>query len=126
MSLVEHKPTEIQPELHVDDPGEVIRRQAIKRIEVRRRFHIEAIFVAIGAAILVLIWALSEYHNAGGWPTQGFSQSSGIHDVWNYWIIYPLMGIALIFGTRAALVYHRKPISDREIEREIERETSHR
>jgi hypothetical protein len=126
MSLVERKPTEIQPGLPVDDPGEVIRRQAIQRIEVRRRFHIEAIFVAIGAAILVLIWALSEYHNAGGWPTQGFSQSSGIHDVWNYWIIYPLMGIALIFGTRAVLVYHRKPISDREIERGIERETSDR
>jgi len=126
MPLVEHIPTDVQQDLHVDDRDEVIRQQAIKRIEVRRRFHIEAIFVAIGAAILVLIWALSEYHNAGGWPTQGFSQSSGIHDVWNSWIVYPLMGIALVFGTRAALLYHRKPISDREIEREIERETSHR
>jgi nucleotide-binding universal stress UspA family protein len=39
--------------------------------------------------LLTVIWALTEYHNAGGWPTQGFSQSSGIHDVWNSWIIYP-------------------------------------
>jgi len=126
MPLVEHRPTEVRPELHVGDPDEVVRQQAIKRIEVRRRFHIEAIFVAIATTILVLIWAVSEYHNAGGWPTQGFSQSSGIHDVWNYWIIYPLMGIAFIFGTRAALVYHRKPISDRDIEREIERDASDR
>jgi hypothetical protein len=43
--------------------------------------------------ILVLIWALSEYHNAGGWPTRGFSQSSGIHDVWNFWIVYPIGGL---------------------------------
>ena len=27
---------------------------------------------------------------AGGWPTQGFSQSSGIPNVWNFWIIYPV------------------------------------
>ena len=126
MPLVEHTPRAVRPDLQLDDPDEMIRQQAIRRIEVRRRFHIEAIFVVIGTVVLVLIWAVSEYHNAGGWPTQGFSQSSGIHDVWNYWIVYPLIGIALIFGTRAALVDHRKPISDREIEREIERETRDR
>lgn len=30
--------------------------------------------------ILVVICAIAEYDNAGGWPTHGFSQSSGIHD----------------------------------------------
>jgi hypothetical protein len=28
--------------------------------------------------ILVLSWAITEYHNAGGWPAHGFRQSSGI------------------------------------------------
>jgi hypothetical protein len=38
--------------------------------------------VSTGAMlILAAIWAITEYHNAGGWPTQGFSQSSGIPDV---------------------------------------------
>jgi hypothetical protein len=69
MPLVDHKPTQV-PSVHVDDPDGVMRQQAIKRIEVRRRFYIEPVFVAMGTAILDLIWAVSEYHNAGG-PRQG-------------------------------------------------------
>jgi len=126
MSLVEHKPIEVQPELDVDAPDEVIRQQAIKRIEIRRRFHVEAIFVAIGTAVLVLIWALSEYHNAGGWPTQGFSQSSGIHDVWNYWIVYPIGAWVLIMAGRIWSVYGRKPISETAIKQEMERQAGTR
>src|SRR5271167_597896 len=77
---------------------ELARRQAIKQIQRRRRFRIEAVTSAIAMIALVAIWATSEYHNAGGWPTHGFSQSSGIHDVWNFWIIYPIMGWVLLLG----------------------------
>ena len=42
------------------------RQQAIKQIERRRHFRIGAITSGIAMAFLVLIWALSEYHNAGG------------------------------------------------------------
>ena len=72
--------------------------------------------------LLVVIWAMSEYHNAGGWPTHGFSQSSGIHDVWNFWIIYPLGAWAFITAAAGWNVYFRKPISESEIKREIERQ----
>ena len=48
---------------------ELAREQALKQIERRRRFKISSVIAAIGMAILVLIWALTEYHNAGGWPT---------------------------------------------------------
>jgi hypothetical protein len=27
--------------------------------------------------VLAAIWAIAEYRNEGGWPTNGFSQSSG-------------------------------------------------
>ena len=50
---------------------------------------------ALGVILPVVIWAISEYHTAGGWPTHGFSQSSGIHDVWNFWIVYPLIAWAV-------------------------------
>ena len=63
------------------DGEERARQQAIKQIERRRKFHVHAIGSAIGMVILVAIWAATEYHNAEGWPTHGFSQSSGIHDV---------------------------------------------
>jgi len=76
--------------------------------------------------VLVAIWAISEYHNAGGWPTHGFSQSSGVHDAWNFWIIYPIMAWLLILGGRAWDVYLRKPISEGEIKREIERQSATR
>ena len=69
--------------------GQLAREQALKQIERRRRFKISSVIGAIGMMLLVVIWALTEYHNAGGWPTQGFSQSSGIPNVWNFWIIYP-------------------------------------
>ena len=101
---------------------EVARRQAIKQIERRRHFHVEFVVSAIGVGVLVLIWALSEYHNAGGWPTGGFSQSSGIHDVWNYWIVYPIGAWVLIMAGRIWAVYGRKSISETAIRREMERQ----
>jgi 2TM domain-containing protein len=106
-----------------EDPA---RAQAVERIKRKRRFHSELVVTGIGVVILVAIWATSEYHNAGGWPTQGFSQSSGIHDVWNYWIIYPLIAVVLIVGARAWSVYGHKPISESEITREMERQSGRR
>ncbi len=106
------------------DPA--VRQRAIKQIERRRKFRVRAIGSAVGMIILVAIWAATEYHNAGGWPTQGFSQSSGIHDVWNFWIVYPVGAWLLILGIDAWSVYGRRPISENEIEREIERQTDRR
>jgi hypothetical protein len=104
------------------DEDERTRSEAIKQIERRRHFHVELAGAAIGLIVLVAIWATSEYHNAGGWPTQGFSQSSGIHDVWNYWIVYPVIAVALVLGVRAWMVYGHKAITEDEIAREIERQ----
>jgi 2TM domain len=101
---------------------QVARQQAIKQIERRRHFRIALATSGIGMIILVIIWALSEYHNAGGWPTHGFSQSSGIHDVWNLWIIYPLGAWVLILAAHGWFVYGHKPISESDIKREMERQ----
>jgi len=105
---------------------EAARQEAIKRIEHKRRYWIGTAASTGGMLILAAIWAITEYHNAGGWPTHGFSQSSGIHDVWNFWIIYPIIGWVLILSGRAWDVYLRKPISESEIKREIEREAGTR
>ena len=102
--------------------GQLVRQQAIKQIERKRRFWIGAAMGTLAMAVLTLIWAMSEYHNAGGWPADGFSQSSGIPNVWNYWIMYP--AIAWVFLTVAGglSVYLRKPISERDIRHEMERQ----
>jgi hypothetical protein len=108
------------------DSDQIARQEAIKQIGRRRRFHIELITSGVAMLVLVVIWATSEYHNAGGWPSQGFSQSSGIHEVWNYWIVYPIGAWVLIMAARAWTVYGRKNISESEIQREMEHQAGRR
>jgi hypothetical protein len=123
------------PNMTEERPGEVLsppaeteqlRQQAIKQIERKRRFWATTVAAAVGMIVLVVIWATSEFHNAGGWPVDGFSQSSGIHDVWNYWIVYPLGAWVLLTAASAWFVYGHKPISEGEIKREIERQAGSR
>jgi hypothetical protein len=105
---------------------QLAREQAIKQIERRRRFWMRAALGTLAMIILVVIWALAEYHNAGGWPTKGFSQSSGIPNVWNYWIIYPAIAWVLLIAADAWRVFGRRPISEAEITREIDRQAGQR
>jgi hypothetical protein len=122
LDIGRHRAYEHANEVEAPPSPEHARQQAIKQIERRRHFHIEAVAGAVGMLVLVVIWATSEYHNAGGWPTKGFSQSSGIHDVWNFWIVYPVIAWALVLAARAWAVYGHKPISESEVQREIERQ----
>jgi hypothetical protein len=105
------------PESH-----DLARQQAIRQLERKRRFQVSTVLSAIGMAILVVVWAVTEYHNAGGWPVHGFSQSSGIHEVWNLWIVYPLGAWLLVVAIHVWLVYGNTLISESEINREIERQ----
>ncbi len=100
-----------------------VRELAIKEIERKRRFLTRAVIGGALIVMLVVIWAISEYHNAGGWPSDGFSQSSSIPHVWNIWIIYPVLAISLILAVDGWFTYFRKPISEHEIQREIDRLT---
>jgi len=101
---------------------QLARQQAIKQIERKRRFWISAAMSTLLMVILVFIWAMTEYHNAGGWPTKGFSQSSSIPNTWNYWIIYPAIAWVLFLAADALHVFRNKPISETEIKHEIERQ----
>ena len=105
---------------------QLARQEAIKQIERRRRFWVRAAIGTLGLIVLVIIWAMTEYHNAGGWPTQGFSDSSSIPNVWNDWIIYPAIFWALFLTADALLVFRNKPISETEIKREIDRQAGQR
>jgi hypothetical protein len=126
MSHVIHdSPTDHSPGAPPDG-DQLARQQAIRQIERRRRFQINAIWSSVAMVILVVIWATAEYHNAGGWPVHGFSQSSGIHEVWNFWIVYPLGAWLLILAAHGWFVYGNKPISETEIKREIERQAGPR
>lgn len=114
------KPAPLDSRLVAADERQV-RELAIEQVERKHRFRIRAFGAAVVGVALVVIWAIVEYHNAGGWPTSGFSQSSGIHHKWNSWIIYPLVALGLAVAIDAWKTYWRKPISESEIRREIDR-----
>ena len=126
MSHVIHdSPTDHSPDAPANG-DQLARQQAIRQIERRRRFWISTTWSGIAMLILVAIWAISEYHNAGGWPVDGFSQSSGIHEVWNFWIVYPLGAWLLIVAAHAWAVFGNKPISESEIKRQSARQAGPR
>jgi H+/Cl- antiporter ClcA len=101
---------------------DLARHEAMRRIERKRRFWITTIVSTGGMLVIAAIWAITEYHNAGGWPTQGFSQSSGIQNVWNIWIVYPAIAWLFVTVVGGLIAYLRKPISESQIRREIERQ----
>ena len=95
---------------------QLARQEAVKQIEGRRRFWFRAALGTVGLIILAVIWAPGL--NAGGWPANGFSQSSGVPDVWNFWIIYPAIAWVGFVAADAFLVFRNKPISESEIKRD--------
>jgi hypothetical protein len=105
------------------DSEKLARELAIKQIERRRAFLMHAAAFAVTSVLLLVIWAVSEYHNAGGWPSHGFSQSSGSPGVWNIWIIYPVVGWGALVAMHAWATYLHKPISESQIRREVERQS---
>jgi hypothetical protein len=96
---------------------DLARQQAVRQIERKRLYRRSVVVSGLGMVLLVLIWALSEYHNAGGWPTQGFSQSSGRRDVWSIWIAYPFGAWLLLVAAGGWNVHLHKPIPEQEIQR---------
>ncbi|MGO9783503.1 MAG: hypothetical protein ACLPQY_27640 [Streptosporangiaceae bacterium] len=107
------------------DTEQLAREQAIKQIERKRRYWISSAISFVGVLIVAAIWAIGEYHNAGGWPTQGFSQSSGIPNVWNVWIIYPAIAWVFLEIAGGLGVYLRRPVSESQIKREMEHQAHH-
>jgi hypothetical protein len=121
-NLVDDTSADIDSSVPVNSE-KLARQEAIKQIERRRRFKASAVVSGLGMMILVAIWAMTEYHNAGGWPVNGFSQSSGIRDVWNFWIVYPLGAWVFLTAAFGWDVYRRRSISETDIKHEMERQS---
>ena len=84
------------------------RQQAVTQIERKRLYRSSAAVSGLGMMLLVLIWAVSQYHSAGGWPAHGFSPGLGRRDVWSLWIVYPAVAWLLLVAAGGWDVYLRK------------------
>jgi hypothetical protein len=103
---------------------EELRRVAHKQLENVRKFKLYLSAYVLGMLVLTPVWALTEYLNADGWPER-FSEQSNPGD-WNPWILWIALGGLLLVGIAALRAYFTKPITEADIDREVERLTSRR
>ena len=101
-----------------------LRALAVERIRRRRNFMTHVVAYLIGSLTLAVVWATSEYQNAGGWPT-AFRTGRQNHD-WDPWIMYPLIAGAIALGVHAWIAFGRRPVGELEIAAEIDRLRSRR
>jgi len=78
-----------------------IREQAVERLKKKRDFKTHVLMYVTVNVFLVVIWAVSD---------SGF-----------FWPIFPILGWGVGVIANAWDVYGRKPISEDEIRREVER-----
>ncbi|MCC6224683.1 MAG: 2TM domain-containing protein [Thermoleophilia bacterium] len=92
-----------------------LRQEALRRIAARRALQAHVIgYVALNV-ILIAIWAVSEYQNAGGWPT-GLRSGRRDHD-WDPWVVYPLIGTTVGLAIHWWATAWRRAPTEREIAR---------
>lgn len=77
------------------------REAAVKRLKAKRDFRRSLVAYVLVNALLVVIWALG--------------------DRGSFWPIWPIAGWGLALGFQAWNAYVAKPISEADIQREIDR-----
>jgi 2TM domain len=105
--------------IDLDDLERGLRGEAVDRIRRRRNFFTHAVAHVAFCLFLIGVWATTEYNNAGGWPT-GFRTGRENHD-WDPWIMYPLLVLTAALAVHAWIAFGRRPASEIEIRREMER-----
>jgi 2TM domain len=96
-----------------------LRNLAAERIRRRRNFPTHVIAQCAATVFFVVVWAATEYQNAGGWPT-GFRTGRMNHD-WDPWIIYPVSAGAFALRLHAWIAFGRRRMTAAEIDREVAR-----
>ena len=96
-----------------------LRSVAREHLERVRKLKVGVVAYVLGMVLLTAVWALTEYQNADGWPSR-LSDQGNTGD-WNPWILW----VALIWGFLVALdaikTYAKRPRSEAEVDREVER-----
>ena len=109
----------VQPETVPAPEDEALRTFAVKHLEDVRKLKVRAFEFVLVLLFLTPVWIVTEYANADGWPERFSSQSNpGDWDPWIFWVA--LIG-GVVLGVSAVRTYFSRPLSEVEIEHEIER-----
>jgi hypothetical protein len=109
-----------------DSGSDPVRELAIQQIKRKRAFQRLAVAFAAASVFLIVIWAVGEYNNAGGWPSDGFSPEFRDPACLEHLDHLPPLGMGLVLAIDAWFTFRHRPISEREIPREIDRLTGTR
>ena len=83
------------------DTGDALREQAVARLRKKRDFGMHVIVYVMVNALLVAIWAITGADF--------------------FWPVFPILGWGIGLAANAYDVYGRKPISEAQIQQEMQR-----
>jgi 2TM domain len=130
-ATTEHERQAPQPEVLEPKGNDTLRALAIERIYRLRRFKLHLAVFAVGIPLLGCLWVLTEYFEEDTWPSR-FASDPDVAGTWDPWlffvagiwlIVLAIHGLRTYFGPAVGPVgrYIRRPISETEVEREVER-----
>jgi hypothetical protein len=111
-----------------DGPAEdrALREIAIRQVERVRSFKIHVLAFLLGVVALGIVWVLTEYFQDNSWPSRFADSDDGRTDTWNPWFFWAVAVWAIVLGIHALKTFARRPPTEAEIAKEIERIRSRR
>jgi hypothetical protein len=102
----------------------LLRELAVKHLEHVRKLKLYAAAYVLGLFVLTPVWLVTEYMRADGWPER-FSDQANTGD-WNPWILWVALVGGFLVGVAALRAYFGRPVTEADIEQEVERLKSSR
>jgi 2TM domain len=110
---------------------EQLRALAIEQIYRIRRFKLHLVVFALGLPVLTAFWVATEYFEEDTWPSR-FASDPDVAGTWDPWLFFAagfwaialvVHGLRTYFGPPIGPVgrYIRRPVSEEEIDRQVER-----
>jgi hypothetical protein len=124
--LAPTKPTTAGAEPDASRDERALRELATRQVERVHSFKLHLIAFAGGIVAIGVIWMLTEYFQDNRWPTRFADADDGDPGTWNPWFFYAVGIWAIVVGVHAIKVYARRPPTEAEIQREIERISARR
>jgi 2TM domain len=103
-----------------DEDERALRELAVRQVERVRSFKLHAVTFVVGIVVLGGVWVLTEYFEEHSWPSR-FADSNDVAGTWSPWFFWAVGIWTLILGIHALKTFARRPPTQGEIEREIER-----
>jgi hypothetical protein len=105
---------------HGDD-DRTHRQIAVKHLHQVRSFKLHVLAYLVGIPVIGVVWILTEYLQENTWPSRFADSDDGNPGTWNPWIFWVIGVWSVVLLVDAVKTFARRPPSEAEIQREIDR-----